>query len=111
VSWLASTAGLRLSQPFCATDEGRTSCSLNASLLACACVGPACPTLMLSASISLILPTRHNRVRAFRILSGRPWVFRQLYKVASHKWFETFIILVRGVDPVAPRLLMFLLEG
>ena len=68
---------------------------------------------MLSASISLILVlhTRHNRVRAFRILSGRPWVFRQLYKVANHKWFETFIILVRGDDPVAPWPFMLLLKG
>jgi hypothetical protein len=69
------------------------------------------PPLCYPRLYPLSCPTRHNRVRAFRILSGRPWVFRQLYKVASHKWFETFIILVRGVDPVAPRLLMFLLEG
>ncbi len=38
---------------------------------------------------------RNRRVRQHRLLSGKPKIVQFMFHVASHKWFDNFIILVR----------------
>jgi hypothetical protein len=42
-------------------------------------------------------------MREHRLLSGKPKAVQFMFKLASHRWFDNFIILVRGKDAFSDR--------